>query len=126
MAFDGDHSEMDDLNPDFDPDELDPKLTAMAAAFQDPEDRAVATGMAAEAVALQASLTGAGPTAGVPSTPPRPWRLKTMFGSLTALLATSSAKAAFGAVAAVSVTGGLAAADALPDPIQHLLCHPGF
>ncbi len=117
---DGYPGEMDDLNPD---ELVDGPLAGLADVFSEPDDRPAAEALAARAVALQASLSpgaaNAAAGAGARSVPGRiQWRLKTMFGSLTALLATAGAKTATAAVAAVSLTGGLAAADALPDPIQ--------
>jgi hypothetical protein len=94
----------------------DATLASLAEAFSEPGDRVAAENLASSAVALQASLGRATTNSG-------------LLGALTIwlgrgpaqvrmLLGRTGLRAGVGAIAAVMLMGGLAAAGALPSPIQ--------
>ena len=116
---DGDAGEMDEPTPHTDAEHL--VQAALTDAFHEDADAAAANALASRAVEMQSSLSaGAAPggararTGSVPGS--LSWRLQTMIAST---LGRISGRAAIGAVAGVSLMGGLAAADALPDPMQN-------
>lgn len=91
-------------------------VAGLADAFGEPGDRVIAENMASRAVALQASLAQG--TAHHGFLGGLVLRLGRGLGKLRALLAGPRLRTGVGAIAAVTLMGGLAAADALPSPIQ--------